>query len=337
MKLKKWTIFTPVCAYINCDLEFQDDNTGDMDTEMNLSTLETARCFDSYPELYDFMNSLKEENLIGCASAEVQEVCKKIVFGRSYSLRDATIYHECVVYADANLEELPECVYDFIVGQLLDGWGESMSQKIAYSDTLSSQVPYFDSSSGSIEVRDSRGRFTIHLNFWNEEQITYEDIKKECEEEEVLWAPPNPKLHSSYLLNTEDEGFLVSNVYEFKNIQDALDNFSYHKVEVQDYFQEMLESIQENSSDAKFYFIVRHHGMNTHACCKVGIMFPEQHRAKIYYRIGIFSECVSYDFTNNKVVSKKTQQEDGEVVQTLKELPDGLCATKEFWNDLESL
>lgn len=303
MKIKKWTLRSPITASISCDFEFTNQLDGRTQDNMNLDCGGAARLVEIYPDIQYALSNMEKEDLVEHFDKNDGSIYR-IEFG-DWALFNGRLYHLCQVYTKAELEELPASVFDFITGQLSDGWGEGKEQDYVYRGTVEYSTPYFDTDSG-FELEEFEEKFEVYLHYWDAEDF---DISiYNIDEEEVDWVPEKElKVAFSCATAQDDGSFRVVTVYEFVDIEMVLNALKESYILRNEEMISFIEQTAPFGCAVKYYLTIINEGLHSYPRPTLGIVDMDLHKAKLF-------------IVNEDVEVMEFPYEEGQYTQFYKEI-----------------
>lgn len=278
MKIKKWTLKSPITASVCADFEFMNSNNGEFTKNMDFNSRGAARLLDLYPEIQEYLTKeLQIEDLIEYADFSCTEILR-IEFG-DWALQDGLLWHICNVYTKESLEELPEEVLDFIQGQLSDGWGEGMEQNVVHQEKVETHTPVFDDMSGFYQ-EETTENLEIYLHYWNCYDFSIEIVSSNVEE--VDWCPERGSIVFSCATPEEGGGHTVTTIYKFFDLEEVLFVLRNSCLMNEEYLVKFIEEHGTFGCAIEHYLVIVNKGLSSYPKNILGIVDRDLHKEKIY-------------------------------------------------------
>lgn len=185
MKTTHFRFRTPCGCRIVAESAF--NGTPYQNEGMFLNARKTARLYESNSEISQFLEENKED-ITSYVDQELMEeigVVKMILGDYGCINGDFCLIHHVWVrgQVDETSEEELSKIQDYIQSQLSDGWGESLEQKCAMTETVRWSTPYYDDDSMEWAEEECEDAVEYLLDPWS--QVYEIEVFPDAEEEEL--------------------------------------------------------------------------------------------------------------------------------------------------------
>lgn len=303
MKIKRWTLKSMMTASISADFEFSTTDDGRIQDHLDLSSRGACNLLSIYPETQEFLSKMQPEDLVKYFDDNDGSIYR-IEFG-DWAMMGGDLYHLCRVYTKAELQELPPSLFQFVEGQLSDGWGEGMEQRTAYRGCVEFSTPSFDGYSG-FEAEERQEDFEVYFHYWNADN--FELSVRDCTEEEVDWVPEKELKVAFSCASAQDDGsFRVVTVYEFVDIEMVLNALKESYILRNEEMISFIEQTAPFGCAVKYYLTIINEGLHSYPRPTLGIVDMDLHKAKLF-------------IVNEDVEVMEFPYEEGQYTQFYKEI-----------------
>ena len=179
MKFKKYAFITPLFGSIDCE-----ELLPDTDGRIELSPEQMCRMYDKDESLLMFLTD-NMENLVHCVPEELKDIVLCAEFG-DCAMIEGRMYLVTYIYTERSLtEEGIAAVQEWICGQMSDGWGEGLEQRVWKRERVVRPFLYFDEYTLEFEEdkEDCTAEYYVHPWSASDDFLVILEYMEEVEED----------------------------------------------------------------------------------------------------------------------------------------------------------